>query len=173
MLKKLIPRDVSPAFICTSYRNDMEKYNIALKLSKTEQTMVANFDSDGFKKCDTPLLYKLCQYFDFVRAPLEGWGKFNDKLQNKGDAVEAIVKLRYENISNPTGEFKKRFDRIVEIAKVVDKELHVSTNERFEDAVKALLIDIENVTTVFQQITDEGILQFCVSKILISFSVLI
>lgn len=161
MLQKLIPRNVNPAFICTSYRNDVERYNIALKLSKHEQNIVASFNSDGFKKCDTPLLYKLCQYFDFVCAPLKGWGKFNDILQNIGDAVEAIVKLRYTNISNPTGDFKEKFDRMVEIAKVVDKELQ--RYEKFEDAVTSLLMNklpdtyIEQVKTAFQQMTDEGI----------------
>lgn len=160
MIRKLIPEEVSPAFISTSYSHNKDKYNKALKLSEREQKIVSNLSSDGFLKCETNLLYKLCQYFDFVTAPLDGWGSFNNELQNIGDAVEAIVKLRNEIIHNSNHDYKKTLDRMVEIAKVVDKEL--STDERFEDAVKSFCVHefdenyVDEFKSAFLNMTEEG-----------------
>lgn len=161
MLRKLIPKDVNPAFLCTSYSHNKEKYNKALKLSEKEQQLLSNLSTYGFQKCDSPLLFKLCQYFDFVTAPTKGWGKFVDTLDNMGDVVEALVRLRYEIVRNPTEDLGKRFEKLVEIAKVVDKE--ISTENTFEDAVKSLFVDdssIEKCKTAFQQIVEEGKLTF-------------
>lgn len=160
IIRKLIPEDVNPACICTSYSHNKDKYNKALKLSEKEQKVLSNLSSDGFQKCDTQLLYKLCQYFDFVTAPSKGWGRFHHKLQNVGDALEAIVKLRHEYICNSTQDFQAKFDRMVEIAKVVDKEL--SAAERFEDVVVSFSVDVFNdkylneLKTDLQQIRAEG-----------------
>lgn len=160
MIRKLIPEEVSPAFISTSYSHNKDKYNKALKLSEREQKIVSNLSSDGFLKCETNLLYKLCQYFDFVTAPLDGWGSFNNELQNIGDAVEAIVKLRNKIIHNSNHDHKKTLDRMVEIAKVVDKEL--STDERFEDAVKSFCVHefdenyVDEFKSAFLNMTEEA-----------------
>lgn len=160
IIQNLIPNDVKPAFICTSYRHNKDKYITALKLSDKEQKILSNLSSDGFHKCDTPLLYKLCQYYNFVTAPSEGWGKVPIKLENIGDAVDALVRLRKEIILNSNQDFKSTFDRMVEIAKVVDKEL--PTDKRFEHAVKSLVVDtfdekyFDELKTAFQQITEEA-----------------
>lgn len=159
MLKRLIPKEKSPDCVGRLYRNAKGKYNKVLKLSEKEKEILSNLGSDGFDKCDTPLLYKLIKYFNFVDAPTKGWSRLNNELQNSGDVIEAIIRLRDEIVENPSEDFQDRVDKMVEIAKVVDKTL--STGQTFENAVKPSAVDefddrySEQCKVAFQLITKE------------------
>lgn len=159
MLKRLIPKEKNPAFIGLLYQNAKDKYTKVLKLSEKEKECLSNLGSDGFGKCDTPLLYKLIKHFNFVGTPTNGWGSLNNELQNVGDVVEAIIRLRDEIVENPTKDFQNRVYKLREIAKVVDKTL--STDDKFENAVKVAAVDefnegySEKCQAAFQLITKE------------------
>lgn len=157
MLKRLIPKEKNPAFIGLLYQNAKDKYNKVLKLSEKEKEILLNFGSDGFDKCDTPLLHKLIKHFNFVGTPTKGWGSLTNELQNVGD-VKAIIRLRDEIVENPTKDFQNRVYKLREIAKVVDKTL--STDDKFENAVKVAAVDefnegySEKCQAAFQLITN-------------------
>lgn len=134
---------MSPQQLQRLYLNGEKKLNKSLRLSTEEKKTLKNLSqTNGYETCDFTLLYKLIRHFDLLESPINGWTKKVSGLNNIGDIVESLRKLRNNtihrsNITFEEHEEKAIFHKSLNIARTADKILN-RTIETFEDEVDML-----------------------------------
>ena len=103
-------------------------------LNKAEKILIQTLDTDGYKKLDMSLLYKMIRRFNLVAEPSKKWG--NRPLAtniNQGDDMERMRNNRNDLVHRPKGglseeEREKFFQESIEIACRVDQFIGESTS---------------------------------------------
>jgi hypothetical protein len=112
-------------------------------LNKAEKILIQTLDTDGYKKLDMSLLYKMIRRFNLVAEPSKKWG--NRPLAtniNQGDDMERMRNNRNDLVHRPKGglseeEREKFFKESIEIACRVDNFIGQSTSS-FESRIRSV-----------------------------------
>ncbi|VDI62981.1 Hypothetical predicted protein [Mytilus galloprovincialis] len=143
---------MSPQQLKRLYLNGEKKLNKMLHLTANEKTTLKNLsETNGYDTCDFSLLYKLIRHFDLLESPNNGWTKKVTGINNIGDVVESLRRMRNDtihraNITFDEDEENKIFHKSLNIARITDRLLK-RTTDTFEEDVKLLRSwDPEHIT---------------------------
>lgn len=114
-------------------------------LNKAEKKLIQTLETDGYKKLDMSLLYKMIRRFNLVAEPSKKWGNRPlDTNVNQGDDMERMRNNRNDLVHRPKGglseeEREKFFQESIEIACRVDNFIGQSTSG-FESRIRSVKI---------------------------------
>jgi hypothetical protein len=120
-------------------------------LNNSEKNLIPTLTTDGYKKLDISLLYKLIRRFNLVHAPSQKWGERPlDTNINEGDDMERMRHNRNYLVHHPKGGLSEKerdnfFEESMKIACRVDNCIGESTSS-FETGIRNAKIDRFNCT---------------------------
>ncbi|VDI46015.1 Hypothetical predicted protein [Mytilus galloprovincialis] len=127
--------------------------NFKKHFNPTESRIIDNIRTDGFRKMDSSLLYKLIRHFELVEKPSSGWdNKPKVSAIKQGDDVQRLRSLRNSTFHTLTATMTEQenetfFSVFLQCADRLDRDLKRSQmTENFTEEIKKVkLLDDSNL----------------------------